>query len=167
MPSEIERKFLIPTVPDWLGDHPATRIEQGYLAIDAEAEVRLRRAGGELTMTVKRGSGEVREEVEIFLGPGQFSRLWALTEGRRLTKTRHVVPLGDRLRAEVDVYAGSLGRAGHGRGRVRDAGAQPLLPRAQVDGRGGDRRPPATRTRTSPHSETRDMDLPRTGTIKT
>ncbi len=70
--------------------------------------MRLRRAGGELTLTVKRGSGEVREEVEILLGPGQFSRLWALTEGRRLAKTRHFVPLGDRLRAEVDVYAGSL-----------------------------------------------------------
>jgi CYTH domain-containing protein/CHAD domain-containing protein len=108
VPSEIERKFLVSPAPDWLGDHPATRIEQGYLAIDAEAEVRLRRAGSELTLTVKRGSGEVREEVEIALGPGQFSRLWALTEGRRLVKTRHVVPLGDRLRAEVDVYAGSL-----------------------------------------------------------
>lgn len=108
VPSEIERKFLIPTAPNWLGDHPATRIEQGYLAIDGEAEVRLRRAGGALTLTVKRGSGEVREEVEVLLGPGQFSRLWALTEGRRLAKTRHVVPLGDRLRAEVDVYEGTL-----------------------------------------------------------
>ena len=106
--SEIERKFLVSTVPDWLGDHPATRIEQGYLAIDAGAEVRLRRAGADLTLTVKRGSGEVREEVEISLGPGQFSGLWPLTEGRRLVKTRHLVPLGDRLRAEVDVYSGAL-----------------------------------------------------------
>jgi CYTH domain-containing protein/CHAD domain-containing protein len=108
VPSEIERKFLIAVAPDWLGDHPATRIEQGYLAIDAEAEVRLRRAGGALTLTVKRGGGEVREEVEVHLGPGEFGRLWPLTEGRRLAKTRHVVPLGDRLRAEVDVYEGSL-----------------------------------------------------------
>ena len=108
MPSEIERKFLLPAAPDWLADHAATRIEQGYLAIDAGTEVRLRRAGEELTLTVKRGGGEVREEVEVFLGPGQFNRLWALTEGRRLVKTRHIVPLGDRLRAEVDVYEGSL-----------------------------------------------------------
>jgi CYTH domain-containing protein/CHAD domain-containing protein len=108
VPSEIERKFLVPAAPEWLADHPATRIEQGYLAIDAEAEVRLRRAGSDLTLTVKRGSGEIREEVEISLGPGQFNQLWPLTAGRRLTKTRHLVPLGDRLRAEVDVYAGSL-----------------------------------------------------------
>jgi CYTH domain-containing protein/CHAD domain-containing protein len=108
VPSEIERKFLVPDLPGWLADHPATRIEQGYLAIDAEAEVRLRRAGSDLTLTVKRGGGEVREEVEISLGPGQFNQLWPLTEGRRLLKTRHLVPLGDRLRAEVDVYGGSL-----------------------------------------------------------
>ncbi len=108
MPSEIERKFLVSPTPGWLGDHPASQIEQGYLAIDDEAEVRLRRAGADLTLTVKRGSGEVREEVEIALGPGQFSRLWPLTAGRRLAKTRYVVPLGDQLRAEVDVYAGPL-----------------------------------------------------------
>lgn len=108
MPSEIERKFLVSTAPDWLGDHPSTRIEQGYLAIDGDAEVRLRRAGTSLTLTVKRGSGKVREEVEIALGPGQFNELWPLTEGRRLVKTRYVVPLGDRLRAEVDVYSGPL-----------------------------------------------------------
>lgn len=108
MASETERKFLVSAAPGWLGDHPSTRIEQGYLAIDLEAEVRLRRAGTDLTLTVKRGSGEVREEVEIALGPGQFNQLWPLTEGRRLTKTRYLVPLGDRLRAEVDVYAGSL-----------------------------------------------------------
>jgi CYTH domain-containing protein/CHAD domain-containing protein len=108
VPHEIERKFLVSAAPDWLADHPSTRIEQGYLAIDTEAEVRLRRAGADLTLTVKRGSGEVREEVEISLGPGQFNELWLLTDGRRLAKTRYVVPLGDQLRAEVDVYAGSL-----------------------------------------------------------
>lgn len=109
MPSEIERKFLVPAAPDWLADHPATRIEQGYLAIDAGAEVRLRRGGCELTLTVKRGGGEVREEVEVSLALGHFNQLWPLTEGRRLVKTRYVVLLGDGLRAEVDVYAGSLG----------------------------------------------------------
>ncbi len=108
VPSEIERKFLLAAAPDWLADHPSRQIEQGYLAIDKGAEVRLRRAEGKLTLTVKRGSGEVREEVELSLGPGQFSQLWPLTEGRRLGKTRYLVALGDRLRAEVDVYAGAL-----------------------------------------------------------
>jgi CYTH domain-containing protein/CHAD domain-containing protein len=106
--SEIERKFLISTAPDWLGECSPLRIEQGYLAIAEETEVRLRRAKGELTLTAKRGHGVVREEIEIALGPGQFAELWPLSTQWRVTKTRHIVPLGDGLRAEVDVYAGPL-----------------------------------------------------------
>jgi adenylate cyclase len=105
---EVERKFLVSAKPNWLGDYPATRIEQGYLAIAERAEVRLRRAGDELTLTVKRGHGEVREEVEISLDREDFNELWPLTDGLRLTKTRHMVPLEGELTAEVDVYAGRL-----------------------------------------------------------
>lgn len=108
MSSEIERRFLIPIAPDWLGECSSVRIEQGYLAIAADTEVRLRRAGGELTLAAKRGHGQTREEIEIALGPGQFAALWRLTAERRLTKTRHTAPLGDGLRAEIDVYAGGL-----------------------------------------------------------
>ena len=108
MASEIERKFLVSSAPAWLGECPSARIEQGYLAITAETELRLRRAGAELTLTAKRGHGEVREEIEVLLDPGQFSALWPLSAERRLTKVRHVVPLGDALRAEVDVYTGEL-----------------------------------------------------------
>ena len=68
-------------------------IEQGYLALDEHAEVRLRRAGGELLLTAKRGHGEVREEVEVPLGPGAFEALWPLTAGKRVRKVRHYVPL--------------------------------------------------------------------------
>jgi adenylate cyclase len=101
---EVERKFLVPEPPD-LGD--GEEIEQGYLAIGAGGEVRLRRKGDALVLTTKRGSGLSREEAEIGLDRDGFERLWPLTEGRRLHKRRHVVPNGD-LRIEVDVYAGEL-----------------------------------------------------------
>jgi CYTH domain-containing protein/CHAD domain-containing protein len=106
--AEIERKFLVDPVPDWLGDHPSTPIEQGYLAIAERTEVRLRRAERRLTLTAKRGHGEVREEAEIALDRSRFEQLWPLTEGQRLLKTRHLVPLEAGLRAEVDVYGGAL-----------------------------------------------------------
>jgi adenylate cyclase len=68
--------------------------------------VRIRRAPGGDTLTVKSAPGLVRVEEEIPLDPGRFDALWPLTEGRRIVKTRHLVPLGGDLTAEVDEYAG-------------------------------------------------------------
>jgi CYTH domain-containing protein/CHAD domain-containing protein len=104
--AEIERKFLVEEVPQGAGTR--TAIEQGYLALDEHGEVRLRRKGGELLLTAKAGHGEVREEVEVAIGPSAFEALWPLTEGRRVRKARHYVPLNGYLRAEVDVYEGDL-----------------------------------------------------------
>jgi len=108
MASEIERKFLLPEPPGWLSESSSARIEQGYLAIDEEIEVRLRQTGGERLLTAKRGHGEVREEIEIALDREQFEALWPLTESRRLAKTRWRVPVEGGLTAEVDVYEGRL-----------------------------------------------------------
>lgn len=102
---EIERKFLVAEPP---GELPAgERIEQGYLAIAPDGvEVRIRRRGGHPTMTVKSGPAHVRVEEELDIDDRRFESLWPLTEGRRIAKTRHVVPLGDGLAAELDVFHG-------------------------------------------------------------
>ena len=84
-------------------------LSQGYLTNGSgEAEVRLRRAGERLLMTVKTGSGEVREQIEVTIEAELFERLWPLTDGRRVTKTRRRARLGEGLEAEVDVYEGDL-----------------------------------------------------------
>jgi adenylate cyclase len=103
---EVERKFLVPEPPD-LSDAEAKEIEQGYLAVGTDAEVRLRRKGDSLLLTAKRGGGLSREEAEVELDPGAFEALWPLTEGRRIHKRRHLVPHGG-LEIEVDIYAGDL-----------------------------------------------------------
>jgi CYTH domain-containing protein len=108
MAREIERKFLVEELPPGLEDREPVEIEQGYLAIAADAEVRLRRAGEELTLTVKRGAGEDRDECEVRLDPAQIEALWEACAGRRLRKRRHLVPLPGGLRAELDVYGGGL-----------------------------------------------------------
>lgn len=105
MSTEIERKFLLPEAQGRFSEAKAVRIEQGYLAIEKEVEIRLRRTEEELLLTVKRGHGEVREEIEIALDREQFDALWPLTESRRLIKTRHLIPIDDGLTAEVDVRA--------------------------------------------------------------
>ena len=103
---EVERKFLVPDTPD-LDETESDEIEQGYLAIGADGEVRLRRKGEKLVLTAKRGAGISRDEAEVELDPEVFERLWPLTEGRRLHKRRHVIPHGDRI-VELDVYEGDL-----------------------------------------------------------
>lgn len=103
---EVERKFLVSRPPD-LGGATADEIEQGYLAIGSDGEVRVRREGDRLLLTAKRGSGLSRQEAEVELDRASFDELWSLTEGRRLQKRRHVVPHG-ALRIEMDVYAGDL-----------------------------------------------------------
>lgn len=106
---EIERKFLVAEPPSHLERWPATAIEQGYVALDEDGtEVRVRRRDGRTWLTVKSGAGRVRVEEEIEIEPERFERLWALTEGRRIEKTRYELDAGDGLVLELDVYAGDL-----------------------------------------------------------
>jgi len=103
--SEIERRFLLDGLPP---DLPAgTRLRQGYLAIDGEVTLRVRDAGGDMTLTVKGGSGLERVEVERPLAADEFEALWELSRGRRIDKVRSVVDLGPHS-AEVDVYGADL-----------------------------------------------------------
>lgn len=108
MGTEIERRFLVVSAPSLVADYPGQPIEQGYLGFGADgAETRLRRAGTSLSLTVKRGYGLVRREHEITVSDEQFVVLWEATEGLRLMKTRHVIPVAGH-RIELDVYAGEL-----------------------------------------------------------
>ena len=103
---ERERKFLLTRMPDDLG--PATHIRQGYLARDGGTVVRVRDADGDLTLTIKGSGTRDRTEVELPLERADLDELWPLTEGRRVEKDRHRVPLDDGLTAEVDVFGGHL-----------------------------------------------------------
>lgn len=106
---EIERKFLLAAPPAEASQAEAVPIAQGYLALGEDgSEVRLRRAGERLTLTAKRGRGMVRGEAEIELAEADFERLWPLTEGRRLVKVRHRIPIGAGLVAEVDLFGGGM-----------------------------------------------------------
>jgi adenylate cyclase len=107
---EIERKFLVETPPDNLGEHPSSALEQGYVAIHADGtEVRIRRRDGASVLTVKSGGGLVRVEEELPIDDAVFERLWPLTEGRRIEKVRHLMPAEPPgLVIELDVYGGDL-----------------------------------------------------------
>jgi CYTH domain-containing protein len=106
---EIERKLLVDTPPPLDdGTWSSSRLEQGYLAITDAVEVRVRRVDGEAArLTVKSAPRLSRVEEEVELEGGAFERLWPLTEGRRVVKTRWTrCDAGAVL--ELDVYEGSL-----------------------------------------------------------
>ena len=105
---EIERKFLVEQMPHDLDAHPYREIEQGYLAITDDVEVRVRRYGDEAFLTIKSSGGESRVEEEIEIDRRRFSSLWPLTDGRRIEKRRYRIPAGDGLTLELDVYHGRL-----------------------------------------------------------
>jgi len=111
MAQEIERKFLVGSLPADLdgGDWRARRLDQGYLAITAEVEVRIRRADGrDARLTVKSSPALARVEEELALDDDAFARLWPLTEGRRVVKVRHAREVAPGVVYELDVYAGAL-----------------------------------------------------------
>ncbi|MGA2322024.1 MAG: CHAD domain-containing protein [Solirubrobacteraceae bacterium] len=104
---EVERKFIVTKLPPELERLPSDRILQGYVVIgEGGLEVRLRRRGENTTLTVKKGLGRTR--LEVALGAEQFQGLWALTEGRRVEKVRHLIPTDDGLTIELDSYVEEL-----------------------------------------------------------
>ena len=106
MDLEIERKFLVRTLPENLTKFRSSEISQGYLvSTDEGLQVRLRSKDEKYTLTYKRGLGNVREEREVALTREQFATLWPATEGKRLSKTRYEIPSGDRV-VEIDIYSG-------------------------------------------------------------
>jgi adenylate cyclase len=105
--TEIERKFLLSGLPSALAFARRVPIRQGYVALDGDTEVRVRRTPAGSTLTIKHGSGEVRVEEELELQPRQADALWELTDGRRLQKTRREMRV-DGAPASVDEYAGAL-----------------------------------------------------------
>lgn len=105
---EIERKFVLDAPPQGLEDHPSEPISQGYLALDGDVEVRVRRRGEHAYLTIKAGGGRNRVEQELRLEQERFDELWPLTAGRRIVKRRYVVPAPDALLFEVDVYEEEL-----------------------------------------------------------
>ena len=102
MALEIERKFLVERLPPSISIDSEEEIAQGYLAI-GEDQVRLRRRGSSHLITVKRGRGLTRAEVEVPLAKASFEELWPLTEGRRLEKTRRTTRVEGGM-VEIDVY---------------------------------------------------------------
>jgi CYTH domain-containing protein len=105
--AEVERKFLLSSVPPRARTVRPITIEQGWIPGEKLAE-RVRRAtfGGRSQhfRTVKLGGGIRRIEVEERTTKAIFDALWPLTHGKRVRKTRYPVRDGKHS-WEVDHFA--------------------------------------------------------------
>ncbi|GMK40637.1 CYTH domain-containing protein [Paenibacillus sp. CCS19] len=112
---EIERKFLLDRDPKQLVEEGTIiflseqRIEQTYLALDEQQEVRVRRlvdlATDEVnyTHTFKSGNGLMREEIEYSITASIYEQLMSGRKLVPLTKNRITAQWGERV-IEIDIY---------------------------------------------------------------
>ncbi len=131
---EIERKFLVKTLPPDLSRFEAKHITQGYISTDPVIRIRHTSVSAQkaasaaspdhqftgsapertapsdrYTLTVKGRGLMVREELNLPLTKEAFDRLKAKVEGRVIGKTRYLIPLDQSdLVCELDVFEGAL-----------------------------------------------------------
>lgn len=101
---EIERKYLIDSLPEHLDDFPHKELEQAYLCTNPV--VRVRREGEEYVLTYKSGGLMVREEYNLPLNQEAYEHLLKKADGIVISKTRYILPEKDGLRIELDVFHG-------------------------------------------------------------
>ena len=108
---EIERKFLLKSMPDVSG---ALRkeIEQGYLC--SGPVVRIRKSNENYILTYKsklglpQGFAIQNEEEEMPLTREAYEHLREKIDGKLVKKTRYVLPLPQGRKAELDIFRGQL-----------------------------------------------------------
>ncbi len=106
---EIERKFLISTLPDSINLNNLVRREimQAYVIAERGNELRVRKDADKYYMTVKLGSGISRIQPEVEISKGQFDTLFLAKCGEVVEKTRYLMA-NDAGTIELDVYKGHL-----------------------------------------------------------
>ncbi len=103
---EIERKFLISTLPENLDSYPFHRIEQAYLC--TAPVIRVRRQDDDYILTYKGSGMMMREEYNLPLTREAYEHLLPKADGNILTKKRYVIPLSDGLDIELDLFEGKF-----------------------------------------------------------
>lgn len=103
---EIERKYLVASLPKDLVQYPFHLIEQAYLC--TKPVVRIRRQDAEYILTYKGKGLMVREEYNLPLTEEAYRHLLAKADGTILTKKRYLIPLSGNLKAELDIFGGAF-----------------------------------------------------------
>lgn len=102
---EIERKYLIKSVPEHLEQYPSRFLEQGYLC--TSPVVRIRQDQSHYELTYKSGGMMVRQEYNLPLTQEAYEHLKAKVDGRLITKRRYLIPY-QSYTIELDIFEQDL-----------------------------------------------------------
>lgn len=106
MGKEIEKKFVVEEQPFQCKEEFGKTIHQTYVAT-GEEEIRVRKIishlGENYTMTIKKGTGMTREEIEFPILKETYNQLLDNSDKKALIKTRYKVTIGEN-QFDFDVY---------------------------------------------------------------
>lgn len=102
---EIERKYLVKTLPENYTSYPCRQLEQGYLC--KEPVVRIRQDNDTYELTYKSKDLLAREEYNMPLTKEAYEHLKGKVDGKLITKKRYMIPYGEYM-IELDVFEGTL-----------------------------------------------------------
>ncbi len=110
---EIERKFLVKTLPENLDTYPRRQISQGYIS-NTDPTIRIRQLDDKYILTIKSSAGVAKDkqhlinnEIEFDISSEKFYNLSTKVEDKFVEKTRYYIDL-ENYTAELDIYKNSL-----------------------------------------------------------
>jgi len=102
---EIEKKFLIPTLPFPLEDFPSSQLQQGYISV--APVIRIRQIDTEFFLTCKGNGLLQREEFELPIDAPTYAHLSSKLDFPFLLKRRYRIPYHVHT-IELDIFEGCL-----------------------------------------------------------
>lgn len=108
---EIEKKFLVKTLPPNLDNYKKKQIEQGYLCLNPV--VRIRKSNEKYILTYKcladsLADVRINNEIDTSLTKEGYEHLREKIDGYIIKKTRYIIPLPDGHTGELDVFGARL-----------------------------------------------------------
>lgn len=101
---EIERKFLVRSLPEDLSQYRCRHIEQGYLCTNPV--VRVRKDDTQYYLTYKGEGLMTREEYNLPLTEESYRHLLKKADGNIITKQRYEIADGTGRVIELDIFGG-------------------------------------------------------------
>ncbi len=110
---EIEKKFLVKTLPANLEIYPKKEISQGYIS-DINPTIRIRKLGDKHILTIKSVANIdvdkqhlMNNEIEFEITKEKFDHLSTKVDNNFVEKTRYFINMGEVI-AELDMYHNAL-----------------------------------------------------------